>query len=93
MWILTTAGTINSRALIIIAENDFNNHQEIIANSAMIQADNFYNYSNGTFENNQILDISADTFSNEGDINAYAIRIITNSYDNSGDVNFQYLFR
>ena len=87
------AGTINSRALIIIAENDFNNHQEIIANSAMIQADNFYNYSNGTFENNQILDISADTFSNEGDINAYAIRIITNSYDNSGDVNFQYLFR
>ena len=59
------AGTINSRALIVIAENDFNNHQEIIANSAMIQADNFYNYSNGTFENNHILDISVSPKANK----------------------------
>ena len=39
------------------------------------------------------LDISTDSFSNEGDIIVYIMKLISNSYDNTGDIKFQYLFK
>ena len=58
----------------------------------MIQANSLYNYGLGVIQSDY-LDISTDSLSNGGDIHAYVLRLISNSYDNSGDVQFQYLFR
>ena len=86
-------GSINSQSLAVIAERDFKNHQEIIAtNNTIIQANNFYNYELGMIQSNY-LDISTDSFSNEGDIIVYIMKLISNSYDNTGDIKFQYLFK
>ena len=89
----TNNGNINSQLLAVVAERDFYNNQNIIATTnAMIQANSLYNYGLGVIQSDY-LDISTDSLSNGGDIHAYVLRLISNSYDNSGDVQFQYLFR
>ena len=65
---------------------------KLLTNNTIIQANNFYNYELGMIQSNY-LDISTDSFSNEGDIIVYIMKLISNSYDNTGDIKFQYLFK
>ena len=86
-------GNIYSQLLAVVAERDFYNNQEIIATTnAIIQANSLYNYGLGVIQSDY-LDISTDSLNNGGDIHAYVMKLISNNYDNSGDVQFQYLFR